>query len=187
VAKKVVKQAKDRKRFEKVMAIAAGVLVVGGLLFAFAPDSLWGSGAPAIGSDRKAAPQISMPDIKGGAWNLSDHRGKVVLVNFWATWCGPCRRETPDLVNVANQLGPKGLEVVGVSLDQTKDVIPPFVAQYNIPYPILLSPPGSSLTAQIRSIPTTLLIDKQGRVAKQYVGAVTESVFRQDIKQLLAE
>ena len=184
-ARKQVK--KDRKRIDKLIGIAAGVLVVGGLLFAFAPDSLWGSGAPKAGSDRKAAPQISMADIKGAAWNLNDHRGKVVLVNFWATWCGPCRRETPDLVNVANQLGPKGLEVVGVSLDQYKEMIPPFVSQYAIPYPILLPPQGSPLTSQIRSIPTTLLIDKQGRVAKQYVGAVTESVFRQDIEQLLAE
>ena len=182
------KQAKkSNKRLDKIMIVAAIVLVIGGLLFAFAPESLWGGGSVSSEASRKAAPAISMPDLSGQSWNLADHRGKVVLVNFWATWCGPCRRETPDLVRLANELRPKGLEVVGISLDQTKDVIPPFVASYNIPYPILVAPPGSALTSQIRSIPTTLLIDRQGRVAKQYVGAVAGSVFKQDIEALLAE
>jgi len=178
---------KNRKHIDKIVAGAAIVLVIGGLLFAFAPGWLWGSGEVKSGGDRKSAPTISMNDLNGRAWNLSDHQGKVVLVNFWATWCGPCRRETPDLVNLANKLGPKGLEVVGISLDQTKDVIPPFVASYKIPYPILLAPQSSPLTSQIRSIPTTLLIDKEGRIAKQYVGAMSESAFKQDIEQLLAE
>lgn len=179
---------KSSKRLDKIMIIAAVVLVVGGLLFAFAPESLWGgSSVSSEAANRKAAPTISMADLSGRTWNLRDHMGKVVLVNFWATWCGPCRKETPDLVSLANELRSKGLEVVGISLDQTRDVIPPFVASYNIPYPILVAPPGSALTSQIRSIPTTLLIDKEGRVAKQYIGAVAGSVFKQDIERLLAE
>jgi thiol-disulfide isomerase/thioredoxin len=178
---------KSNKRLDKIMIIAAVVLVVGGLLFAFAPESLWGGNSVSSETNRKTAPTISMADLSGRTWNLREHLGKVVLVNFWATWCGPCRKETPDLVNLANELGPKGLEVVGISLDQTRDVIPPFVASYNIPYPILVAPPGSALTSQIRSIPTTLLIDKEGRVAKQYVGAVAGSVFKKDIERLLSE
>ncbi len=171
---------------DRLMAILASAAVIGGLLFAFAPESLWHSASIKPASKRAAAPSISLADINGQAWNLEQHRGNVVLVNFWATWCPPCRAETPGLVHVANELGPRGLDVVGISLDETKDVVPPFVSSYKIPYPIVMGE-GSPITAGINSIPTTLLIDKQGRIAKRYEGAVSESTLERDITQLLAE
>jgi cytochrome c biogenesis protein CcmG, thiol:disulfide interchange protein DsbE len=176
-----------RNRIEKLMAVIAVVAVVGGLLFALAPESFWRSATLTPQNERRAAPEISLPDLNGRVWNLSDHSGRVVLINYWATWCPPCRAETPALVKLANELSPRGLEVVGMSLDETKDVIPPFVAAYKIPYPILSPPEGSRLTAQVHSIPTTLLIDKQGRIAKLFEGAASEADLRDDVERLLAE
>ena len=110
-----------------------------------------------------------------------------MLVNLWATWCPPCREETPLLVRLSKDYKAKGLEVVGVSLDQGgKGVIEEFVAEYEVPYPILLPVPGSAIT-RIEPIPTTLLVDRQGRLAKKYVGAVPESIIKKDVESLLAE
>jgi cytochrome c biogenesis protein CcmG, thiol:disulfide interchange protein DsbE len=176
-----------QNRLERIMASVAAVAVIGGLLFAFAPESFWQGSTLRPASERRAAPLFSLPDLEGRVWNLADHRGKVVLVNYWATWCPPCRAETPSLVKLADELGPRGLQVVGISLDDAKDVIPPFVAAYKVSYPILFPQEGLSSGIQVHSIPTTLLIDKQGRVAASFEGAISESVLKKDLEQLLAE
>ncbi len=89
---------------------------------------------------------------------------------------------------MANEYKARGLEVVGIALDEEGEgVVRPFAAEYNIPYPVLMPPNGAQLSLMIEALPTTLLYDRQGRVAKRYVGAVSESVFRRDIELLLAE
>jgi thiol-disulfide isomerase/thioredoxin len=139
-------------------------------------------------AERKAMPQIELSDLKGAPWRLSDHRGEVVLVNFWATWCTPCRMETPDLVRVAQQYGPRGVAFVGVSMDdQPKSAAPAFVSHYKIPYPVLVPDSGFTLGNAIESLPTTLLVDRNGRLAKAYTGAVTADRLRSDLERLLAE
>jgi thiol-disulfide isomerase/thioredoxin len=174
-------------RVEKIMAIVAAVAVAGGLFFMLAPEGFWQSAKLIPERERRVTPEISLTALDGRVWSLEDRRGKVLVVNYWATWCPPCRAETPSLVNLATDLSPRGLEVVGISLDESPEVIPPFVEAFKVPYPILVPPRGSPLTAEIHSIPTTLLIDKQGRVAKRYEGAVSESALRKDVEQLLAE
>ena len=139
-------------------------------------------------SERKAMPQIELSDLKGAPWRLSDHRGEVVLVNFWATWCTPCRMETPDLVKVAHQYATRGVAFVGVSMDdQPKTAAPSFVSHYGIPYPVLVPDSGFTLGNAIEGIPTTLLVDRNGRLARAYTGAVTAESLRSDLDRLLAE
>jgi thiol-disulfide isomerase/thioredoxin len=139
-------------------------------------------------SERKAMPQIELSDLKGAPWRLSDHRGEIVLVNFWATWCTPCRMETPDLVRVAQQYGSRGVAFVGVSMDdQPKSAAPAFVSHYRIPYPVLVPDSGFTLGNAIENLPTTLLVDRNGRLAKAYTGAVTADRLRSDLDHLLAE
>jgi thiol-disulfide isomerase/thioredoxin len=141
-------------------------------------------GSVKAASDRKVL-SLDLPALQGGQWSLAQQRGNVVLVNFWATWCPPCRMETPGLVSISNRYAGKGLTVVGVAMDDDPlRVVPPFVSRYGIPYPILL-PGGSS--SSIDSLPTSLLIDRNGRVARTYSGAVDEQTLAHDIDQLLSE
>jgi thiol-disulfide isomerase/thioredoxin len=137
-------------------------------------------------ADRAELGDFSAVDLDGSAWRLIDHRGQVVLVNLFATWCPPCQEETPGLVALSKKYADRGVRVVGVSLDEGgRDVLLPFIRQYGIPYPILL-PPANSPFTHVQAIPVTFLIDQQGRVAKRYEGAVNQATFEHDIEHVLA-
>ncbi len=131
---------------------------------------------------------LQLTTLDGHYFRLADHRGSVVLVNFWATWCPPCRMETPGLVALANDFQSKGLTVVGVSMDEDgADGVRQFVDKYHMPYPVGILPTDDRLSTQIESLPTTLLIGRDGRVATTYTGLVNETDLRHDIEKLLAE
>ena len=139
-------------------------------------------------SVRRSMPDFALHDLGGSTWQLSAHRGEVVLVNFWATWCPPCREETPGLVRIANHYAAKGLTVAGVNMDDGGAApVRDFVRDYHLPYPVMRPDSSFLLANEIESLPTTFLIDRQGRIAKTYVGEVREAVFRADIESLLAE
>jgi thiol-disulfide isomerase/thioredoxin len=137
---------------------------------------------------RHLAPDMELEQIDGGSWRLREHRGQVVLINLWATWCGPCREETPGLVRLFHEDGPKGLVVVGLSLDVGgREKVREFARQFGVPYPIVFTEPMSQLADTVEGVPTTILVDRNGRVAKTYVGAVERAVFASDVDALLAE
>lgn len=139
-------------------------------------------------SQRVAVQSLSMPDLDGKIWKLDDQRGKVVLVNFWATWCPPCREETPDLVRLAKEYAGKEVSFVGIALDQGGDEqVRRFVKDQGIPYPILIPQDESPLLSTVDTIPVTLLIDRQGRIARRYEGAVTRDELKTDLERLLPE
>ena len=177
-------QGRKRVILENVLG---GLVVIGLLFLGFAPDSVWQSGAVAPVSERKAGESFAFTDTSGNVWRLDEHQGRVVLVNYWATWCPPCRAETPGLVRLANEYKLSGLDVVGISLDDDTGAIRPFVEEYKIPYPILLPTDKATLPLTVEALPTTVLYDRKGRVAKQYTGAVSESTFRTDVESLLKE
>ena len=111
---------------------------------------------------------------------------RVVLLNFWATWCEPCRTETPMLVNLGKEYNERGLKIVGIALDTGgTNLIKKFITEYKVDYPILLPIPGSSLS-RIDPVPTTILIDSEGRMVKKYVGELPENILREDIEKLTA-
>jgi len=139
--------------------------------------------------ERRQMGDLMLPQLGGGEWRLRDHRGQVVLINYWATWCEPCQEEMPGLMQVARDEGPKGLAVVGVSMDTGTDAeakVREFVGQYRVPYPVAF-PAAGSVTAGMMGVPTTVLIDRKGRIAKTYMGAVERSDFAKDVAALLAE
>ncbi len=139
-------------------------------------------------SARRAAPDFTLRDLSGDAWELSAHRGSVVLVNFWATWCSPCREETPGLVRIARAYAGKDVAVAGISMDQGgADSVRAFMREYGVDYPVMMPSSGFLLANDVEGLPTTLLIDREGRVARTYLGAVRETVFRADINRLLGE
>ena len=129
-----------------------------------------------------------MTQLDGGTWRMGEHRGQVVLVNYWATWCGPCWEETPGLVRLSRELGPRGLAVVGVALDAGgEEKVRKFVDDFHVPYPVALPEKESQMEYGLEGVPTSVLVDRNGRIAKTYVGAVRERDFKTDVETLLGE
>ncbi len=175
----------DRARRLKLLVLAAAVGVA---IYAFMPKGATTSGPVKAASARKPIPEFALPATSGGEWKFSENRGKVMLVNFWATWCPPCRRETPELVRIHHKYAGRGFSVVGISLDENPaSVVPHFVEQFKMNYPVLYPTPDFGMAAEVESLPTTLLVDRQGRIARTYLGAVSEDMLAGDIEQLLQE
>ncbi|GMU25061.1 MAG: hypothetical protein AMXMBFR13_51320 [Phycisphaerae bacterium] len=146
-----------------------------------------GAGRMIEPAEREVLAGLAAPDLDGKLWKLDDHRGRVVLVNFWATWCPPCRAELPALSAVAKKYGSQGLETVGISVDdEAGEQLRSFITERGIPYPILIAE-GVSLPVDVSVIPITLLVDREGRVARRYQGEVTERELNPAIEHLLAE
>ena len=138
--------------------------------------------------DRGAMPGFSLPDLDGRSWSLKDHQGEVVLLNFWATWCPPCREETPELVELQARFASRGFTVVGVNMDDDpKQVAPDFVRRFKMTYPVLVPNPAFKLADYIESLPTTFLIDRNGRVARTFVGQLHTEQLNGHIETLLSE
>lgn len=131
------------------------------------------------------APAFQLPSVNGRSVSLSDFRGKVVILDFWATWCPPCRREIPDFIALQSQYQSKGLQIVGVALDEPEKVIG-FAQSYGMNYPVLFGNDNvAMLYGGISGIPTTFIIDRQGKIVGRYEGFTSKAEFESAIKQLL--
>jgi peroxiredoxin len=127
---------------------------------------------------------FTLRDLSGTAWTLRDLRGKVVLLNFWATWCPPCLKEMPDLDAIYKRFHDRGLVILAVS-DEEANVVKPFIAnQQKVSYPILLDP-GLQVTAQFRveGIPKTFIYNREGKLAAQSIDMRTMNQFLAMLKQ----
>ena len=138
---------------------------------------------------RQTAPAWSLKDLDGKRLKLSDFKGNVVILNFWATWCPPCRKEIPTLVSLQRQYGGAGLVVIGVSLDEKGPaVVKPFVSKAGITYPVVMGDPKTVAGyGGIAVVPTTFIIDCDGNVAAVHQGDVERAIFESEIKPLLNE
>jgi cytochrome c biogenesis protein CcmG/thiol:disulfide interchange protein DsbE len=138
---------------------------------------------------RRTAPDFSLKDAAGRTVRLSDFRGRVVLLNFWATWCGPCQIEIPWFVEFEKQYQARGLTVLGVSMDDDGwKAVRPFLAARNVNYPILLgNEEVNQLYGGIDSLPTTLVIGRDGRTEFYHQGLIPKSEYQTEIVQLLAQ
>ncbi|PYV03119.1 MAG: hypothetical protein DMG26_10035 [Acidobacteria bacterium] len=133
------------------------------------------------------APLFSLPDLDGAALNLADYKGKVVLLDFWATWCGPCRSEIPGFVDLQNRYRDQGFQVIGVSVDESAKPVRKFREQYRMNYPVAMCDRNVRQLYGLSGIPTTLLIGRDGRVYSKVVGASADlGEFDQRIQALLA-
>lgn len=134
-----------------------------------------------------AAPDFALEDLDGDVVRLSDHKGKVVFLNFWATWCPPCRAEIPYFIDLVEKYGDDGFEVVGIALDPRDfSKVQTFVDQQGINYTILYDTKNvQGMYGGIQSIPTTFVINRDGKVVEQIVGSRPKNVFESTIKKWL--
>jgi len=137
---------------------------------------------------RKLAPDFALKDVNGATVRLSDYRGKVVLLNFWATWCGPCKIEIPWFIEFEQKHKDRGFAVLGISMDDGGwEVVRPFLARMNVNYRTLMGDETvAELYGGVASLPTSFLIDREGRIASAHLGLVSKSVYENEIEQLLA-
>ena len=135
------------------------------------------------------APNFTLEELNGKVVHLSDFKGKVVLLNFFGTYCPPCRMEIPGFVELQKEFGPKGFQVIGVAVDQNPLlVLPRFIQIYHINYPVLCATDKVLRDyGNIYAIPVTFLISRDGIILKKYVGMVTESTLIPEIKKALKE
>ena len=136
----------------------------------------------------KKAPDFTLQDLNGRDVRLADFRGKVVLVNFWATWCGPCKYEIPMFVDFQNRYGSQGLAFLGISVDDERETLQPFVSEYKMNYPVLIGlgrEDVQDLYGPMFGIPVTIVVGRDGTVCKRFFGLHSKDKFEQDIKALL--
>lgn len=138
-------------------------------------------------SSSQKAPALEIRDLRGRTIRLSDYKGKVVLLNFWATWCPPCRAEVPDLVKMQRDYGKSGLQVIGITYPpQTVSEVRQFTRELKINYPIALGAKETkSLFDQSETLPITIVIDREGNIRDRIEGILLPQEFEQKIKPLL--
>lgn len=158
---------------------------------AAAPETAKKGPAPAAAkkapAPKKIVPAFSLKDADGKTVTLADYKGKVVLLNFWATWCGPCKLEMPWFVDFENRYKSKGFAVVGIAMDDEGwDAVKPFLAKQKINYKILV---GNDALANawggVESLPSTFIIDQKGNIVRHHEGLVSREDYEKDIKALL--
>ena len=174
-----------RNNFILVVVI---LIVIGMVLFAGRARHRSGPHAALTGDAIGAiAPDFALTTIDGKRVKLSDYRGKAVLLNFWATWCGPCKVEIPWFMDLEKQYGPQGLVILGVAMDDDgKDNVTKFAREMKMDYPILL---GNDDVADqyggVEGLPTTFYIDRDGKIVKKVAGLVGHGEIEDGIKSAL--
>ena len=149
--------------------------------------------APAVRAQTKSdgnhplAPAFSLTDITGKPLNLSDYQGKVVMLDFWATWCGPCRIEIPGFIELQKRYAAQGFTMIGISMDDSPEPVVGFYKELQMNYPVAIGNDRlGELYGGMPGLPTTFLIGRDGRIYAKHVGAYDPSVFETEIKELLA-
>ncbi len=142
-----------------------------------------------FGSNSSPAADFTVKDLKGREISLSNYRGKVVFLNFWATWCTPCKAEIPDFIEAYKQYKDKGMEIIGISVDRIspKSVLK-FAEKYKIPYPVVMS------TDKIQNdykpgpyIPTPIIIDQEGKIRHRHIGQMSKEALKDYFLKLAEE
>lgn len=138
-------------------------------------------------AERTLAPDFSLPDLAGKQLDLSAYRGKVVLLDFWATWCDPCREEIPRFVDLQNKYRDQGLQIIGVSMDDGPEPVRDFYRHFQMNYPVVMGNAKiGELYGGVLGLPIAFLIGRDGRIYARHIGATDISVFEKEVANLLS-
>jgi cytochrome c biogenesis protein CcmG/thiol:disulfide interchange protein DsbE len=139
-------------------------------------------------ASRKAAPNFTLQGSHGAPIRLSALKGKVVLLDFWATWCAPCKLEIPWFMEFQELYAEKGLTAVGVAMDDEGwEKVKPYLNEHPINYPIVIGGADMAKRYKVTTLPVTLLIDRNGKIAATHIGLVEKASFEKDLRTLLQE
>jgi thiol-disulfide isomerase/thioredoxin len=141
---------------------------------------------------RKAAPEIKATTFEGTPYRLSDRRGKIVVVNFWASWCAPCRAEAPALQQISQDYRDEGVEVLGIDIKDGRPSAKAFLRTFKITYPTVYDQPGRIplafwKTVPPNALPSTLIVDREGKIAARIIGETKHSSLNRLVSQVVAE
>ncbi|MGA8438412.1 MAG: redoxin domain-containing protein [Candidatus Sulfotelmatobacter sp.] len=169
-----------------VLCALALIFVVAGLYFGLHLHGAPGGPRDTRVREQSPAPDFSLPDLTGQQLDLSSYRGKVVLLDFWATWCDPCREEIPRFVELQSKYGGQGLQIIGVSMDDGPEPVRAFYQRFKMNYPVVM---GGAKTGElyggVLGLPIAFLIGREGRIYSKHIGATGISVFEKEIVDLL--
>jgi len=162
------------------------IVVVAGFYFAIRRHAvLTGVGGRGISA---LAPDFSLPDLTGQELDLSSYRGKVVLLDFWATWCDSCRDEIPHFVELQNKYGDQGLQIIGVSMDDGPEPVREFYQRFKMNYPVVMGNAKiGELYGGVLGLPIAFLIGRDGRITAKHIGATDISVLEKEIVRQLRD
>lgn len=164
----------------KILLGAMCALIVCGLYLEFHPRRR------NISPQKAVAPDFLLPQLNGETLRLSDYRGKVVLLDFWATWCEPCREETPHMVEWQNKYRDQGLQIIGVSMDDGPEPVQVFYRQFRMNYPVAM---GNAEIGKryggILGLPVVYVLDRAGRIVTKRIGTTSPDVIEKDIRDAL--
>ena len=175
--------------FSRLLAASATALLLGSVGCSNLPVSVRAASNLKPDKERHVAPDFALKDADGKVVHLSDYKGKVVVLDFWATWCGPCRIEIPWFTDLQRNKKDRGFEVLGVSMDDEGwEVVKPFIADVGVNYRVVM---GNDATAQayggVDALPTTFLIDREGKIAAVHVGLASKKDIVDGVEQLLQD
>jgi peroxiredoxin len=169
----------------KILIATAVIAVATGLLFLNRHRTVPGGSVTDI-AKHPLAPEFSLPELTGQTLDLSAYRGKVVLLDFWATWCDPCREEIPHFVELQTKYRDQGLQVIGISMDDGPEPVRDFYQRFHMNYPVAM---GNAKTGElyggVLGLPIAFLIDRNGRIEAKHIGATNLSFLEREIKALL--
>jgi thiol-disulfide isomerase/thioredoxin len=176
---------------KKYLILLVGIIIAAGYFLLKNPSETNGkpkeeASLSESASDKKA-PDFILSSTEGNEIKLSDYEGKIVILDFWATWCGPCRMGIPDLVDIQKQYKDK-LVVIGISLDQAATVkqVIPFIKEFSINYPVVYGTEKVVVDyGYIEAIPTTFILDPQRKVVDKFIGLVPKSVYVDRIEKMI--
>ena len=176
-------------RTARALLIAMAIVFVAGLAGGLLSRMYRAPEPPLAGTPaRKPAPDFALTGLDGKPLNLAQLRGKVVLLDFWATWCTPCRQETPQFVGLQQKYGPRGLQIVGISMDDGPEPVRAFYREFKMNYPVAM---GTKQVAEayggVLGLPIAFVIDRHGHIVEKYEGPADMAKLEQQIDSLLQE
>jgi peroxiredoxin len=178
----------------RVRWIVATVGALALALLTLDSSELWFEGSPlaaggACPANAKPANlNFTLKDVQGKNIRLADYKGKVILLDFWATWCGPCKIEIPWFIEFQKTYGPRGLQVIGVSVDDTVEKLRPYVKEHQMNYPVLQGLHHDEIQdayGPLWGIPVTTIISRDGKICAKHAGISSKENFEKEIKSLL--